>query len=79
MRGSDSQESAMAAGIRLASRVSTVGLEFALPPLAGVYLDRLWKLSPILTIVGGVLGFAVGMTHLLQIAREEASRGKKSV
>ena len=77
MERPDFSESATSAGIRWASRVSTVGLEFALPPFAGLYLDRLWKCSPTLTIVGAFLGFAVGMAHLLQIAREEAARGRK--
>jgi len=54
-----------------ASRVSTIGLEFALPALAGVYLDRWWSLRPLATIVGALLGFAVGMMHIFRIARDE--------
>jgi F0F1-type ATP synthase assembly protein I len=47
-----------------------VGLEFALPPLVGVYLDRFWSLRPLATILGVLLGFAVGMLNILRIARE---------
>jgi ATP synthase protein I len=50
--------------------ITTVGLEFALPPLLGGVLDRWWKTSPGFTIAGAVLGFATGMIHLFQIARE---------
>jgi ATP synthase protein I len=53
-----------------ASRISTIGLEFALPPLAGVGLDRWWGTGPWATVVGAVLGFAVGMMHILRVARE---------
>jgi len=53
-----------------ASRVTTIGLEFALPPLGGAWLDRWSGTSPWLTVVGAVLGFAVGMMHILRIARE---------
>jgi len=60
----------MAAGVVWASRVTSVAMEFCLPPLAGVYLDGRWGTSPIVTLVGSVLGFAVGMVHILRIARE---------
>lgn len=48
----------------------TVGLEFALPALLGSVLDRRWGTLPLATVVGAVLGFAVGMMHILRIARE---------
>ena len=60
----------LSVGMEWASRISTVGLEFALPPLAGAGLDRWWGTSPWATVLGAVLGFAVGMMHILRIARE---------
>jgi F0F1-type ATP synthase assembly protein I len=63
--------SPVSVAFQYASRVTTVGLEFALPPLAGVYLDRFWSLSPLATILGACLGFAVGMVQILRIARED--------
>jgi F0F1-type ATP synthase assembly protein I len=60
----------MAVGMQWASRVTTLGLEFALPPLLGVYLDRRWGSTPLATVIGAVLGFAVGMMHVLRIARQ---------
>jgi ATP synthase protein I len=61
--------SPLAVGIMWASRVTTLGLEFSLPVMAGYYLDRWQHTSPAATLTGLVLGFAVGMVHLLQIAR----------
>ena len=73
-----SDESALSDGVRWATRVSTIGLEFAIPPSIGVFLDKRWRTTPTLTIVGAALGFAVGMLHVLRIAREESAKGRKS-
>ncbi|WP_406693738.1 AtpZ/AtpI family protein [Singulisphaera sp. Ch08] len=62
--------SRLSVGMQWASRISTIGLEFALPPLMGAGLDRWLRTSPLATLIGAVLGFAVGMMHLLRIARE---------
>jgi ATP synthase protein I len=62
--------STLSIGMQWASRVTSIGLEFALPPLLGVGLDRWWRTSPLVTIIGAVLGFAIGMMHILRIARE---------
>lgn len=53
-----------------ASRVTSLGLEFSLPAVGGYYLDRWLQTSPAATLTGLVLGFAVGMVHVLRIARE---------
>jgi ATP synthase protein I len=57
-------------GILWASRITAVGLEFALPVLAGLFLDRKWSLGPLGVIAGGVLGFTLGMVHLLRISHD---------
>lgn len=64
----------MSLGLLWATRVTTVGLEFSLPALAGLWLDGRWPLRPLGVIAGAVLGFAIGMLHLLRI-----SRGDKKV
>jgi len=53
-----------------ASRISTIGLEFALPPLIGVGVDRWLHCQPLGVIIGAILGFLVGMFHILKIAKE---------
>ena len=62
--------SPLAVGIMWASRATTIGLEFALPAVLGIFIDRWWGTRPAATLVGAVLGFAVGMVHLMRIARE---------
>jgi len=66
-------QSAVSMGVRWATRVTSVGLEFALPPLLGGFLDRRWGLGSTLTIAGAIFGFVAGMVHLLAIAREVAA------
>lgn len=61
--------SSLSVGMEWASRVSTIGLEFALPALLGHGLDRWWRTTPLMTVLGAFLGFAVGMMHLMRIAR----------
>jgi len=63
-------DSAMGIGLTMAYRGMTLGLEFALPALAGHAADRRWGTGPVLTLVGATLGFAVGMWHLLRISAE---------
>ncbi|MEO6808595.1 MAG: AtpZ/AtpI family protein [Isosphaeraceae bacterium] len=61
--------SPLSAGLQWASRITSLGLMFALPTLAGVYIDRQFGSSPVGTLVGAVVGFVTGMVQLLQIAR----------
>jgi F0F1-type ATP synthase assembly protein I len=53
-----------------ASRVTTIGLEFALPPLVGYGVDYWLRTTPAATIAGAVLGFATGMLHTLRMTRQ---------
>jgi F0F1-type ATP synthase assembly protein I len=55
-----------------AARITTIGLEFALPALLGLGLDRWWKTTPWLTLVGAFLGLAIGMMQVLRLATELA-------
>jgi F0F1-type ATP synthase assembly protein I len=65
-----------AEGYLWVSRVFTVVLEMVLPGLLGGWLDGRFGTS-FLAIIGFVLGFAVGLTHLVQMARAEADRLKR--
>ena len=70
MPRSDDPRSRLSVGMEWASRVTTVGLTFALPPLAGAFADRWLGTSPALVLLGAVAGFGVGMSQILRIARE---------
>ncbi|MCA9148098.1 MAG: AtpZ/AtpI family protein [Planctomycetales bacterium] len=52
-----------------ASQIITVSLEMVLPGLAGYAADRRFGTGFVLTIVGFVFGFGLGMKHLLQMTR----------
>lgn len=62
---------------RWVSRLTTVSLEMALPAFLGHWLDEKWSTSPWLTAIGALLGFACGMTHLLQMAKEAEQKERK--
>jgi hypothetical protein len=58
------------------SKITTVALEMVLPAIGGRYLDqrlgtKYWALA------GLVLGFTVGMWHLLQMTKVKNSGGNK--
>jgi hypothetical protein len=65
-------DSAVSVGIRWAQLMIAIGFEFALPPLAGSWLDSRLRTGPLLTIAGAILGFLTGMIHLVAIVREAA-------
>ena len=62
------RRSSLAIGLDLASRVTTIGLEFALPAAAGYGLDSWLGTKPAVTVAGVVLGFLTGMFHAVKMA-----------
>ena len=76
---SDESRSKLAVGMDWAARASSIGLEFVLPTLLGAYLDSKFGSSPLCVVLGAFLGFGVGMTHILRIAKDgtgEPTSGK---
>jgi predicted neutral ceramidase superfamily lipid hydrolase len=65
----------MAIAMQWVSRITTISLSMALPAGLGYWLDRHWGISPWLTIVGAVLGFAAAMAQLLQLAQKSGPWG----
>ena len=68
-------ESALAAGMIWASRITTVALGFSLPPLLGFALDRWLGTVPVATMIGAVLGFVSGMFQTMRLG-SDLTRGK---
>jgi hypothetical protein len=59
------------------TKITTVGLEMALPAIGGAYLDRRFG-SKYWALIGLVFGVVVGMWHLLQMTSvANKNRGKK--
>ncbi|QDV51115.1 AtpZ/AtpI family protein [Gimesia fumaroli] len=72
-------QSSLVEAHRWVSRLTTVSLEMALPAFLGHWLDGKWGTSPWLTALGAVLGFAVGMTHLLRMAKDAELKQRKKI
>ncbi len=70
MRDTSDDRSPLAVAVEWSARLTAIGLEMALPPAAGYWFDLRVGMSPLFVILGAILGFAAGMFHLLQIARQ---------
>lgn len=71
----DHPRSPLALGMEWASRITTLGVEFSLPAIAGHFADRRLETGPAFLMVGMVLGFTLGIFHLVKIAHA-SSRGR---
>lgn len=65
----------MSVGFTWASRITSLGLEFALPAWGGWWLDGRLGTRPWCLIAGTILGFGTGIVHLVGIARDAAKGG----
>ena len=52
--------------------MAQVGLEMVVPVGLGWWLDDLLGWSPILLTVGVVLGFVIGIVHLVALSKDES-------
>lgn len=68
---------AVARGYVLAGRVMSVGIQMALPPGIGWWLDLRFATTPWLLIFGVVFGFASGMWGLLQLAKDNEDKDSR--
>ena len=59
----------MAVAMQWVSQITTVALEMVLPAVLGLWVDGKWNTEPWFLICGAVGGFALGMWHLLQMAK----------
>ena len=64
--------SSQARGYVLASRVTSIGLQMAVPPVIGWWVDLKWGLSPLFLIFGAVFGLVVSFFELLRFAKESS-------
>jgi len=64
--------SALSVGYYWCARVTSIGLEFAIPAMLGFYLDRWLNTSPWITVIGAFLGLGLGMSQVLRLAGESS-------
>lgn len=76
VRSRDSR-SPISIGMDWGARVTSIGLEFALPAVFGHFLDKWLGSAPWLTIGGAILGMVVGMTHILRLPAELAKTERR--
>ena len=76
-RPRDSLHSGIAKAMVWATRCSSVAMQFAVPPAAGLWLDHRYQTKPIGVCVGAVIGFAVGFRELLRLVRQMDSQSQR--
>jgi hypothetical protein len=64
----------MALAVEWVAKITTVGLEMALPAIGGKYLDD-WLGTSYWALVGVIVGVVVGMWHLIQMTRSKSTPG----
>jgi F0F1-type ATP synthase assembly protein I len=62
----------MALAMEWVSKITTVALEMVLPAIGGRYLDLRWG-TQYWALVGLVIGFSLGIWHLLQMTKSTGS------
>lgn len=67
----------LAVAMEWVAKITTVGLEMALPAIGGAFLDRRLGTS-YWALVGLVLGVVGGMWHLLQMTAADARRSREA-
>ena len=70
----DDGRSASARGMVWATRISSLGMELALPILGGFWLDRQWGTKPCFFLVGALLGISVFTMSVLRLSRDVSKK-----
>jgi F0F1-type ATP synthase assembly protein I len=58
--------------------ITAIALEMAIPGAIGLWLDRRLETGGVFLVLGVVIGFAVGMWHLIGLTRPPRNDGKAS-
>lgn len=68
--------SATARGYVLATRVTSIGMQMAVPPAIGWWADSKLNTGPWLLILGAALGFTISMLELVRLAKDSEESEK---
>ncbi|KKK71859.1 hypothetical protein LCGC14_2909700 [marine sediment metagenome] len=69
--------SPLAMAMAWTSRIMTIAVEMVLPSLLGIWADRRLGTGMLFVVLGAILGFTMGMWHLLILAKA-SSQSKSS-
>jgi hypothetical protein len=64
------RRSPVAEAMAMASRITGIAAEMALPPLLGYWADQKLGTKILLLVVGVILGFTLGLWQLLQLTKQ---------
>src|SRR5262249_18308789 len=70
--------SPLSVGLEWASRITTIGLEFVLPMVLGYGMDSWLRTTPVGTVAGAVLGFALGMWQTIRMTRRLPGQSRRT-
>jgi hypothetical protein len=65
----------LAVAMEWVSRITTISLEMVLPALLGYWADRKLGIRG-LSVVGVIVGFGVGMWHLIKLTKAPPGKGR---
>jgi F0F1-type ATP synthase assembly protein I len=60
----------VARGYVLATKVSSIGMQMAFPPLIGWWIDTKWGTTPWMLMLGACLGFVISLLELIKFAND---------
>ena len=69
--------SPLSVGLEWASRITTIGLEFVLPMVLGYGVDSWLRTTPVGTLAGAVLGFALGIWQTIRMTRQLPGQSRR--
>ena len=72
------EHSPYAVGYEWSVRVSTIGLEMALPPVFGVWLDSKCGTLILFTVLGAALGMTTALIRLIRLGKESTNSSRKN-
>lgn len=65
---------AVARGYVIASRVTSIGMQMAIPPAIGWWADGKLNTAPWLLVLGTVMGFAVSLIEIVNLANASSKQ-----
>lgn len=78
MRPPEDKRPPMVVASQVLNEATSAAISMALFPLAGYWLDGMWKTAPWLTILGAIIGFSVGLKLLINLGRPRKQKAQRA-